>query len=341
MDRRSASTRHGSTKSSRLFITISTLAVSAFLLLTIAVPGVFSAEKVRRVSIAAGGTGGVWYPYGGAIAAVISKYVTGVEATAEVTAAAVDNAKLLGAKKADLAIMLGDVGYDAYMGRGVFKSKIPIRNIAGLYSSITHIVTADGKGIKSVKDLKGKRVSVGAPGSATEVVATRILEAYGLDIQKDVKRDRLSVSESAGALKDGKIDAFFWVGGIPTAAVLDVAASPGIKIRLLDSAEALPKMTAKYGPIYFKTICPANTYKGVDYDVATVCAGNFLIVHQDMDEQFVYNVLKTLFDRKDELAAIHKVAKDLTLDMAVAGSPFPFHPGALKYYKEKGKKIPQ
>ncbi len=305
------------------------------------VPGAISADKVRRISIAAGGTGGVWYPYSGAIAAVISKHIPGVEATAEVTAAAVDNAKLLGAGKADLAIMLGDVGYDAYMGKGVFKAKVPMRNIAGLYSSVTHIVTVDGNGIQSVKDLKGKRVSVGAPGSATEIVATRILEAYGLDIQKDVKRDRLSVAESAGALKDGKIDAFFWVGGIPTAAVMDVAASPGMKIRMLSSAEVLPKMVAKYGPIYFKTTCPPNTYKGVDYGVATVCAGNFLVTHEKMDDKFVYDVLKTLFDHKPELVSMHKVANDLTLDIAVDGSPFPFHPGAIKYYKEKGKKIPR
>jgi uncharacterized protein len=311
------------------------------LLCAVVVPGAMSAEKVRRISIASGGTGGVWYPYGGAMAAVISKHLAGVEATAEVTAAAVDNAKLLGAGKADLAIMLGDVGYDAYMGQGVFKGKIPIRNIAGLYSSITHIVTVEGNGVKSVKDLKGKRVSVGAPGSATEIVATRILEAFGLDVQKDVKRDRLSVAESAGALKDGKIDAFFWVGGIPTAAVMDVAASPGMKIRMLSSAEVLPKMTAKYGPIYFKTVCPPNTYRGVDYAVATVCAGNFLVTHEKMDDKFVYDVLKTLFDYKAELVAIHKVAQDLTLDMAVEGSPFPFHPAAIKFYKEKGKKISQ
>jgi TRAP transporter TAXI family solute receptor len=341
MNKRSVSRRSTVSGGSRRTQVILSLILAALFLLTVAFPGAMAAEKLKRISIAAGGTGGVWYPYSGAMAAVISKYMTGVEATAEVTAAAVDNAKLLGAGKADLGIMLGDVGYDAYTGKGVFKNKIPIRNIAGLYSSITHIVTVDGKGIKSVADLKGKRVSVGAPGSATEVVATRILEAFGLDIQKDVKRDRLSVAESAGALKDGKIDAFFWVGGIPTAAVLDVAASPGMKIRLLSSAEVLPKMVAKYGPIYFKTICPPNTYKGVDYPVATVCAGNFLITHEKMDDKFVYDVLKTLFDHKAELVAIHKVAQDLTLDMAVEGSPFPFHPGALKYYKEKGKKIPK
>jgi uncharacterized protein len=233
------------------------------------------------------------------------------------------------------------VGWDALNGQGVFKSKIPLRNLAALYPSITHIVCVDGKAIKSVADLKGKRISTGAPGSATEVVANRILEAYSLDPQKDLKRDRLSVAESAGALKDGKIDAFFWVGGIPTAAIMDLCATPGMKVRLLSHGDALPKMTAKYGPIYFKTVCPANTYRGIDYEVTTVCAGNFLVCHENMDEKVVYSVLKALFDHKPELETIHKVAKDLTLDAAIVGSPFPFHPGAVKFYKERGKKIRQ
>ncbi len=310
-------------------------------ILAVAVPQNVMAQKKTILSIASGGMGGVWFPYGGAMATVISKYIPGVEATTEVTAAAVDNAKLLGANKADLAIMLGDVGYDAYTAKGVFKSKIPMRNIAGLYASITHVVTIDGKGINSINDLKGKRVSMGAPGSATEVVASRILEAYGIDPQKDIKRDRLSASESAGALKDGKIDVYFWVGGIPTASVMDLAASPGVKIKLLSHGEVLEKMTQKYGPIYFKTVCPANTYKGVDYNVTTVSAGNFLICHENMNDELVYKIVKTLFDHKKDLEAIHKVAKDLTLETAVHGSPFPFHPGALKFYKEKGIKIPK
>lgn len=316
-------------------------AVIALFLLTVVVSGAALAQKKAILSIASGGTGGVWYPYGGAMASVISKYIPGFEATAEVTAAAVDNAKLLGAKKADLAIMLGDVGYDAYTGKGVFKEKIPMRNLAGLYASITHVVTIDGKGINSISDLKGKRVSTGAPGSATEVLSGRIMEAFGIDPQKDIKRDRLSASESANALKDGKIDAYFWVGGIPTASVMDVAASPGVKIKLISHGEALEKMVAKYGPIYFKTVCPANTYKGVDYDVTTVSAGNFLVCHEKMDEKMAYTIVKTLFEHKSDLVAIHKVAKDLTLEGAVLGSPFPFHPGAVKFYKEKNVKIPK
>ncbi len=306
----------------------------------IGAPEILWAQKAIKISIATGGTGGVWYPYGGGMANIISKYLPDVEATAEVTAASVDNAFLLGKGKVDLAFMFGDVGYEAYMGIGRFKEKIPMRCLASLYPSITHIVCLEGKGINSVKDLKGKRISTGAPGSATEVVACRILEAYGIDPEKDVKRDRLSASESAGALKDRKIDAYFWTGGIPTSSVVDLAATPGIKIKLLDHGEVIDKMIAKYGPIYYKNICPAKTYPYVDYDVTTVTAGNFLTCLEKTDERLAYSIIKVLFDHKKELETSHKVAQQLTLESAVLGSPYPFHPGAIKFYKEKGIKVP-
>ena len=315
-----------------------TVFVAAFILFNC--PEISWAQKIVRISIATGGTGGVWYPYGGIMANVISKYLPGVEATAEVTAASVDNAKLIGADKVDLAFMFGDVGYEAYMGKGRFKEKIPMRCLASLYPSITHIVCLEGKGINTVSDLKGKRVSTGAPGSATEVVACRILEAFGIDPEKDVTRDRLSASESAGALKDRKIEAYFWTGGIPTSSVVDLAATPGMKIKLLGHAEAVDKMVAKYGPIYYKNVCPKNTYPHVDYDVVTVTAGNFLTCLEKTDEKLAYSITKVLFDHKSDLEAGHKVAQQLTLESAVLGSPYPFHPGAIKFYKEKGIKVP-
>jgi TRAP transporter TAXI family solute receptor len=322
-----------------LFMVIGII-VFATTFILIGAPEISQAQKTVRISIATGGTGGVWYPYGGIMANVISKYLPDVEATAEVTAASVDNAKLLGADKVDLAFMFGDVGYEAYMGKGRFKEKIPMRCLASLYPSITHIVCLEGRGINSVRDLRGKRISTGAPGSATEVVACRVLEAYGIDPEKDVTRDRLSASESAGALKDRKIEAYFWVGGIPTSSVVDLAATPGIKIKLLGHAGAVDKMIAKYGPIYYKNVCPAKTYPHVDYDVTTVTAGNFLTCLEKTDEKLAYSITKVLFDHKSDLEAGHKVAKQLTLESAVLGSPYPFHPGAIKFYKEKGIKVP-
>ncbi len=204
------------------------------------------AQTKTRLSIATGGTGGVYYPLGGAIANLISKYLPGVEATAEVTAAAVDNLKLVGAGKADFGYAYPDLAYDALMGQGLFKAKLPVMLLINLYISYLHLITLASSGIKSVADLKGKRVSTGAPGSGTEVVALRVIEAVGLNPDKDLRRDRLSVNESAGALKDGKMDAFWWVGGVPTAAVLDLAATPGVSIALVPNGPALPKIFEKH-----------------------------------------------------------------------------------------------
>ena len=174
-------------------------------------------SKAVRLSIGTGGTGGVYYPLGGGMANVISKYIPNTEATAEVTAGSVDNCKLIQIGKAELALIMADIGYDAWKGLGRFKAggAIPIRTIGVIYSNYMHFVTVEGSGIKSVSDLKGKRVSTGSPGSGTEVKTMRVLESYGIDGEKDIKRDRLGVAESAGALKDRKIDAFTWDGGLP------------------------------------------------------------------------------------------------------------------------------
>src|SRR5512136_1137514 len=160
------------------------------------------AQKTVRLSVATGGTGGVYYPLGGGMANVLSKYIPYAEATAEVTTASVDNCRLIGAGKGELALIMADTGWDAYQGRAQFKEKVPLRTVAVLYPNNMHVVTLEGKGIEKVTDLKGKRVSTGAPGSGTEVMALRVIEAFGLDPTKDMTRDKLGVSESAGALKD-------------------------------------------------------------------------------------------------------------------------------------------
>lgn len=297
--------------------------------------------KNVRLSVATGGTGGVYYVYGGGIAQVISKYIPNVEATAEVTAASVDNCKLIQAGKADLSIIMADTGYDGLKGMERFKSSgpIPLRTIAVLYSNYMHFVAMEGAGIKSISDLKGKRVSTGAPGSGTEVMALRVLESYGIDPAKDIKRERLSVAESAGALKDRKVDAFAWVGGLPTAAVLDLAASPGIKIKILSSADHIAKMKQKYGPVYFALPIPKTAYPHMDADVQVACVANLLVCHEKMDAGLVYNIFKVLLEHQPELVAVHKEASNFTLASAAVGSSLPFHPGALKYFQEKGIKI--
>ena len=298
------------------------------------------AQKSVRLSIATGGTGGVYYPLGGGMANIISKHIPYTEATAEVTTASVDNCRLVGAGKAELALIMADTGWDAYKGMAQFKEKVPLRTIAVLYPNNMHIVTAESKGIEKVTDLKGKRVSTGAPGSGTEVMALRVIEAYGLDPTKDMTRDKLGVSESAGALKDRKIDAFFWVGGLPTAAVTDFGATPGVKIKLIGHVDAVPKMRETYGPIYVKGVIPTKTYPGQDVDVPIAVVWNLLVCNENMKENVVYDIIKTLFDHKPELVNVHREARWLSLEFQAAGaSPIPFHPGAIRYFTERGLKI--
>ncbi len=298
------------------------------------------AQKTVRISIATGGTGGVYYPMGGGMANILSKYIPYLEATAEVTTASVDNCLLVGKQKAELAFIMADTGWDAYMGKAQFKEKVGLRTLAVLYPNNMHVVTVEGMGIDKVADLKGKRVSTGAPGSGTEVMGLRVIEANGLDPNKDMTRDKLGVSESAGALKDRKIDAFFWVGGLPTAAITDLGATPGVKMKLLNSADAVPKMREKYGPLYVKGIVPAKTYPGQDTDVPIAVVWNILVCNEKMKGDVAYDILKTVFDHKTELVASHRDARYLSLEsQAGGGSPIPFHPGAIRYFAEKGIRV--
>jgi TRAP transporter TAXI family solute receptor len=299
------------------------------------------AQIKTRLSIATGGTGGVYYPLGGGLAALISKHLPNTEATAEVTTASVDNVKLLHSNRVALAFCLPDSALDGFNGQlKGFKEKANIRTLLTLYSNLMHAVTIDGAGIKSITDLKGKRVSTGAPGSGTELTALRVLEAYGLAPKDFATQERLGASESAGALKDRKIDAFFWDGGLPTGAVLDLAATPGIKISLIPHGDAVQKMTAKYGPLYFVANVPKGTYKGADEDVPVAGARNLLLVNEKMDENLAYQLTKLTLEHTADLVAVHKAASEISLKNAVVGSPLPFHPGALRYFKEKGVKVP-
>jgi len=301
--------------------------------------GLSQIKSNTQLSIATGGTGGVFYVMGGGIAAAISKHIKGVEATAEVTPASVDNCKLIMARKADLGFCNGDTAYDAYTGMERFRptGKIPVRALAVLYSSPYHVLTLSGNGVNSVADMKGRRVSTGAPGSGAEIIALRILEAAGLDPNKDIKRERLSVAEAASALKDRKTDASFEGAlGTPAAAVLDLASTPGIKLKLIPHDEYLDKITKKYGPSYFKVVIPKETYPGMNAPVGTVAVATILICHEQFEEKMAYEITKCIIEKRGELKLVHKEAAKISLESAVLGSSVPYHPGAIKYYKEKG-----
>jgi TRAP transporter TAXI family solute receptor len=303
---------------------------------------VFSSITVaQNISIGTGGTGGVYYPMGGGLAAVLSKFVPGMQATAEVTGGSVDNLKLIGTEKPYIGFTMADAGLDALKGDDKFKgNKVPLRTLMILYPNRMHIVSVEGRGVNKLSDLKGKHISTGSPGSATEVMAFRILEAAGLDKDKDVKRERLGVAESVNAMKDNKIDAFFWVGGLPTASVTDLANTPGTKIKMIDHAEVVAKMNQKYGQLYVEDTIPKSVYKGMDADNKQATVMNLLVAHEKMDDKTAYNIVKAVFDHKADLVAVHKEAENFKLETQKASAtPIPYHPGAAKYFAEKGVKL--
>jgi TRAP transporter TAXI family solute receptor len=293
----------------------------------------------KTMSIGTGGTGGVYYPLGGAIANVLSKNLPNMQATAEVTGGSVDNLKLIASGQSEMGFSMADAVLDAYKGEDKFKgNKVPLQALLVVYPNRMHVVTVEGTGIEKISDLKGKRVSTGSPGAATEVMAFRVIEAAGLDKDKDMKRERLGVAESVNAIKDRKIDAFFWVGGIPTAAVTDLAATPGLKMKLVDHDEVVDKMNAKYGKLYSKGVIKAGSYPGYDKDNKIAEVWNLIVTGNKMSDDDAYTIVKTLVEKKADIVAVHKEAMSFSLDNQVADrSPIPFHPGALKYFKEKGK----
>jgi len=308
---------------------------------TLALAGAAQAQEKYSLSIATGGTGGVYYPLGGGMANILSKYVPGLQATAEVTGGSIDNLKLIATGKPYIGFSMADAGQDAYRGEDKFKgTKVPLRTLMVLYPNRMHVVTIDGIGITKMADLRGKRVSTGSPGSATEVMGFRVIEAAGLDKDRDMKRERLSVTESVNALKDRKIDAFFWVGGLPTAAVTDLANTPGIKIRMIDHAYTVAAMNRKYGPLYIQDVIPKATYRGMDADNKQATVWNILVAHENLSNQTAYDIVKTIFDKRDDLIAVHKEAENFRLEnQKAAASPIPFHPGAVKYFAERGVRI--
>jgi len=236
---------------------------------------------------------------------------------------------------------MADATLDAYKGQDKFTGKpVPVRTLMVMYPNRMHVVSIEGAGVNKIADLKGKRVSTGSGGSATEVMAFRVIEAAGLDKDRDLRRERLGVAESVNAIKDRKIDAFFWVGGLPTAAITDLASTPGVKIKLIDHAELVPAMNRKYGDLYVQDAIPKDMYRGMDADNNQATVMNLLVAHQNMDEKTAYNIVKAVFDHKEELVRVHKEAENFKLEnQKKEASPIPWHPGAAKYYSEKGIKL--
>ncbi len=296
----------------------------------------FGFSQQRFITIATGGTAGTYFPLGGALAEIWNKNIDKMNANATTTGASAANIAMLKDGKVDVIFVQNDTAYYALTGTESFKDKAyaDIRGLASLYDETCQLVALADSGIKSIADLKGKRVSVGAAGSGVEANARQILEAAGLSYS-DIKIQYLSFAESASNLKDGNIDAAFNTAGAPTAAIQDLSASKKIVLVPVDGAVAAQLMK-KYA-FYTPTLIPANTYIGVTSDVMTVSVKSMLAVSAKLDEKLVYEMLKVMYASGDRLAASHKKGADIKIATATDGMSLTLHPGAARFFKEMKK----
>lgn len=292
----------------------------------------------EQLAIATGGTGGVYYPIGGGLAEIINHQVDGYSATAEVTGASVENMGLISTGDADLALALADTVYHAYAGEARFEGQQldMIRGLASVYSNMVQIVALGSSGITSLEDLRGKRVSVGAPGSGTEVNAQAILSANGISYD-DINVQRLNFNETADALANGDIDVGFWSVGAPTSSIMNLATTQSITVIELTDDEIAAAREAD--PIFAQTTLAAGFYDGVD-EIAVLGVPNVLVVSAEMSDDLAYELARVMFENIADLRAVHPAANETTVEFTIAATPVPLHPGAIRYYEELGTEIP-
>ncbi|MGP9634613.1 TAXI family TRAP transporter solute-binding subunit [Halomonas sp. AOP43-A1-21] len=295
--------------------------------------------SAQQLSIATGGTGGVYYPIGGGLAEMINNRIEGAQATAEVTGASVENMGLIMRGDADLALALADTVYQAYTGTGDFEGRQieNTRALASVYPNAVQLVTLAESDIESIADLAGKRVSVGAPGSGTELNARAVLEANGISYE-DFTPQRLNFNETADAIRDGDIDAGFWSVGPPTSSILNLAATRDIRLIGLSDEEIANAQEEE--AVFAPYELAAGMYDGMDEAVQTIGIPNVLVVNADMDEELAYQLTQLLFENTDELIAVHPAANDTTVEFTMKSTPVPLHPGAIRYFEEMDVEIP-
>jgi TRAP transporter TAXI family solute receptor len=296
--------------------------------------------QIKNVNIATATTAGVYYPLGNAMAQLFNRKIPNVKFSAQATAGTPQNILLMQKKEAEVAFAQNGVVYYAYNGLEMFKGRTDktLRAITHLYPNVMQIVVSASSGITSIRQFEGKRFVPGAVGSATEVNSREILGLYGLDYRekKNVRADYLGYAEAADALKDGRAEGILIAGGLPTAAVMDVASVLRDKMRLLSLEPDMLKKLVADMPWYYEFTIPKDTYMGQTADVRTVAVANILIVRQDLPDDLVYEMTKAIYENLPDLVASHKAAKDITLKSALSGLTCPLHPGAERYYREKG-----
>jgi len=313
--------------------------ISLFLILCIilAMSGPVAA-KTTFIGIGTGGTGGIYYPYGGGVAEIWSKYVPGIQAVAEVTGASVENVKLADKGETVIGEVMGDVADAGYNGLGKFKGKKhDILSMAVMYPNLLQVVTLKNSGITNIEQVKGKRISSGSPGSGTNFMAEAVLKA--VDIPLDSFKDsRLSFTETANALRDGTIDVGFWSVGPGTSSILDLATTHDIVIIPITPEQTQKVLAAN--DTYASVDLAGGVYRGVDKPVPTIGVWNVMICQKSLAEDMVYKLVAALYEHNDYLRKIHPSAAYTTPENAVKYSPIPLHPGTIKYLEEKGIMVP-
>lgn len=316
----------------------------AILLLVLSVMGILagcgnesgkkSADQKKLINIATGGTAGVYYPLGSAIAEILNKNLSNINALAQSTGASVANINLLKDGKVELALVQNDTAYYAFNGVETFKDKrvTNLKGITTLYNETIQIIVLESSYINSVNDLKGKKVAVGSIGSGVEANSRQILEVYGITYN-DIKPQYSSFGEAANGLKDGDVDAVFVTAGAPTAAIQDISFQ--YKIRLLPLEDDYVDALIKKYPFYAKQIIKANTYPSQIADIPTVAVKAMLAVADSLDADTVFKMTKAIYANTDRLKAAHKLGEGIMKETALEGMPIPVHPGADKFFKEQ------
>jgi len=297
--------------------------------------GASSGAAGQQLTVATGGVGGVYYVLGGGLATVISDNVPGYRATAQETNASVDNMQLIASGGADVAFSLADTAADAVEGREAFDgAPVDACALGLLYDNYTQLVASADSGVASVEDLRGKRVSLGSPGSGTEVIALRMLEVAGIDPDADIDRQQLAIDDTVAALRDGTIDAGFWSGGLPTGALAEYATSGDMVI--VPTGDTAAGLQEAYGDFYVEGEIPADSYDGQAEAVSTVVVANVLVVSNEMAEDLQRQLTAALFDNKDALADVHPEANNLDAATADEVTFMDVCPGSQAYFDEQG-----
>lgn len=296
-------------------------------------------ERGEILALATAGTGGVYYVLGGSMAEIWSRELPGRSVVAEVTSGSVENLSLLLGGEVEVAFSMGTSALHAFRATEAFSERDPARvlTLAALYPNVLHLVTLEGTGVERLADLEGRRVSVGAPGSGTEVAARTLLEGNGISYD-DFRPQRLNFNETANALRDGSIDAGFLSVGPPTSAIMDLATARPVRIVAVSDEEV--EGAAALDPTVRRHTLPGGTYTGQEEDVETLSTPNVLAVRADMAEDLVYDLARSLFEARDELAGVHPAARSITPEYTLEASPVPLHPGTVRYLEEAGHEIP-